>query len=223
MLIAIADVLTQDDLGEIDRIIESGSFEAGTRTAGWHAKLVKNNEQMGGPQAQRARDIVLAALQRNATFMAAALPVRIMPPLIARYGTDMTYGDHVDDPIMRPAGAPPVRTDVSTTVFLSDPDAYEGGELTMETPAGTQSFKLPRGAAIAYPSTTLHRVQPVTAGERRVAVTWTQSMVRDPAHREILFDLERARRAVFDKDGKSPVFDLITKSRANLLREWAEV
>lgn len=223
MLIAIADVLTAEEMAELDTIIDGGTFQSGSRTAGWHAKLVKNNEQMGGPQAARAREIVLAALQRNATFMAAALPLRIMPPLIARYANDMTYGDHIDDPVMRPQGGAAVRTDVSTTVFLSDPDTYEGGELTMETPAGTQSFKLPRGAAIAYPSTTLHRVQPVTSGERRVAVTWTQSMVRDPAHREILFDLERSRRAVFEKDGKSPVFDLITKSRANLLREWAEI
>lgn len=223
MLIAIADVLTAEELAEIDALIEAGTFQSGSRTAGWHARLVKNNEQMSGRSAEKAREMVLAALQRNATFTAAALPLRIMPPLIARYGSAMTYGDHIDDPIMRPAGAPPLRTDVSTTVFLSDPDAYEGGELTMETPAGTQTFKLPRGAAVVYPSTTLHRVAPVTAGERRVAVTWTQSMVRDPARREILFDLERSRRAVFDKEGKSEVFDLITKSRANLLRSWAEV
>ncbi|WP_404384742.1 Fe2+-dependent dioxygenase [Caenispirillum salinarum] len=222
MLLCIADVLSADDLAALDGLLESGDFQPGTKTAGWNARLVKKNEQMAGDSLRKAQKIVLDALNRNATFSAAAVPKQILPPLVARYSNDMTYGNHVDDSLMRGPDGRAVRTDVSTTVFISAPEDYEGGELTMETTAGTQRYKLPRGAAIVYPSTTLHRVEPVTAGERRVAVTWTQSLVRDPAHREMLFDLERARRTIFDKDGKTPVFDLLSKTWSNLMREWAE-
>lgn len=222
MLLCIADVLSAEELSTLDALMEDGTFEPGSRTAGWNARLVKNNEQMSGDALAKAQKIVLDALHRNVTFMAAVLPKVVLPPLVARYSGSMTYGNHVDDALMRQRSGGTVRTDVSTTVFLSDPSTYEGGELVMETPAGSQAYKLPRGAAIVYPSTTLHRVDPVRSGARRVAVTWSQSLVRDPAHREALFDLERARRQIFDRDGKTEVFDLLSKTRANLLREWAE-
>ena len=129
----------------------------------------------------------------------------------------MTYGAHVDDALM---GG--MRTDVSFTVFLVPPDSYEGGELVIDSTAGEQAFKLAAGSAIVYPATSLHRVEPVPAGVRLAAVGWARSFVRDAGERELLFDLETARQAVFQQDGKSPTFDLLSKCGANLLRRWAE-
>jgi PKHD-type hydroxylase len=129
----------------------------------------------------------------------------------------MAYGTHVDDALM---GG--MRTDISFTLFLSDPESYDGGELVTESHAGEQPFKLPAGSLVLYPSTTLHRVEPVTRGSRLAAVGWVRSLVRDPARRELLFDLDTARKALFDRDGKSPEFDLLSKCGANLLRMWAE-
>ena len=129
----------------------------------------------------------------------------------------MEYGTHVDDPIMYN-----LRSDVSFTLFLSDPQTYEGGELVMETSGGEQAYKLNRGDMIAYPSTTLHRVNPVTSGERMAAVGWSQSYVRDQNQREILWELDVARRGIFEKEKKSREFDVISKAHANLLRMWAD-
>lgn len=221
MILCIADVLTPQDLARLRALFADAPFQDGTRTAGWHARLVKDNQQMAGTAAAEAQGIVLAALKRNPLFRSAVLPRRIRPPLLARYTGGQTYGDHVDDAIM--GEDDPVRSDVSCTVFLRDPDEYEGGELVMDTTGGEQVFKLPAGAAITYPSYTLHRVAPVTGGTREVAVTWIQSMVREADRREILFDLDRSRRAVFDEQGKTPLFDTLTKSHANLLRLWAEI
>ena len=164
--------------------------------------------------------MVTDALRSHEVVRAAALPLRIVPPLLSRYAHRERYGNHVDDPVMQTHR--PVRTDLSVTVFLSDPASYEGGELVIVTPAGEDAIKLPAGDAVLYPSTTLHRVEPVTRGERFVAVTWIQSLVRDAAIRDILFDLDRARREVFDREGKSRLFDLIAKCHANLLRHAAE-
>ncbi|MGC2857188.1 Fe2+-dependent dioxygenase [Novispirillum sp. DQ9] len=221
MILCIADVLTPQDLVRLRALFADAPFQDGTRTAGWHARLVKDNQQMAGTVAAEAQGIVLAALKRNPLFRSAVLPRRIRPPLLARYTGGQTYGDHVDDAIM--GEDDPVRSDVSCTVFLRDPDEYEGGELVMDTTGGEQVFKLPAGAAITYPSYTLHRVAPVTGGVREVAVTWIQSMVREADRREILFDLDRSRRSVFDEQGKTPLFDTLTKSHANLLRLWAEI
>jgi PKHD-type hydroxylase len=153
--------------------------------------------------------------------MAAAMPARIAPPLLSATGPGEGYGAHVDDPVM--GGDKPLRTDLSLTLFLSPPDAYEGGDLVLESAAGVERVKLPAGDAFLYPSTVLHRVEPVQSGERLVAVTWVQSRVRDPGAREILFDLDRARRAVFAAEGKSETFDLVAGCHANLLRRWVEV
>ena len=225
MIICIANLLAPDALCKARDLLERARFADGKTTAGWHARLVKSNEQAiaSHPATQGAAGLVAAALRANEVFRAAVLPRRIRPVLFARYGEGRSYGAHVDDALMGlddPAG--PLRTDVAVTVFLAAPDAYEGGELVMESTAGEQAFKLGAGDAIAYPATSLHRVAPVTRGERLVAVTWAQSLVRDPAAREVLFDLDAARRAVFEREGKGPAFDLIAKSHANLLRRWAE-
>jgi PKHD-type hydroxylase len=131
----------------------------------------------------------------------------------------MRYGTHVDDALM---GDPPVRSDLSLTLFLSDPASYDGGELIVESTAGDQAFRLPPGSLVLYPSSSLHRVEPVTRGVRRAAVGWVQSLVRDPARRELLFDLDTARRSLFDREGATREFGLLSKTVANLLRMWAE-
>lgn len=224
MLICIADLLTPDEVVELRALFTLKALKPGYRTAGWHAKQVKQNLQIeaDSPPGQRAAGILMAAFARNPVIQSAILPDRIRPPLLARYQGDMTYGDHVDDAVMG-HGAHRTRSDVSITVFLTEPDTYEGGELVTESASGTQAWKLPAGSAVAYPSTAVHRVDPVLSGTRDVAVTWIQSMVRDPAQREILFDLDRTRRSLFDRDGKTPEFDVLSKTHANLLRRWADV
>lgn len=221
MIICIADVLDADSLRKIESLLAEGEFVDGRLTAGWHARTVKENRQLAvGEVATEARDRVRAALDRNAIFSTAVLPARFGPLVFSRYEAGMGYGPHVDDALM--GGAEPLRSDVSFTLFLSAPEDYEGGALVIETTGGEHSYKLPAGSLIAYPSTTLHRVDPVRAGVRQVAVGWVQSRIRSPERREILFDLDTARRAVFERDGKSSVFDLLAKSYANLVRRWAE-
>lgn len=225
MLVCIAPLLDRAALGKVRSLLEAARFAYGARTAGWHAREVKRNRQAGAddPAARQAGAIVSAALLDNAVFRAAVLPRRLRPVLFARYGAGEAYGAHVDDALMGAGEAGgPLRTDVAVTVFLAAPDAYAGGELVVEDAGGEQAVKLDAGAAVAYPATSLHRVAPVASGERLVAVTWAQSLVRDPAARGILFDLDTARRQVFAREGKGAAFDLIAKSHANLLRRWAE-
>jgi PKHD-type hydroxylase len=150
-------------------------------------------------------------------FALAVRPKALTPLLFSRTGKGMHYGTHVDDALMRG-----LRTDVSFTLFLSEPKSYGGGELVIEGTGGEDAFKLPAGSMIAYPATTLHRVNPVTRGERMVCAGWARSYVRDTAQRELLFDLDTARRRLFAREGKSEDFDLISKSVSNLLRMWAE-
>ncbi|MEZ5924236.1 MAG: Fe2+-dependent dioxygenase [Hyphomicrobiaceae bacterium] len=223
MLVHIAKVLDSATLDAVKRTIDRLVFQDGGMTAGWHARTVKHNQQAApSPELGELQHVLVEALEAHPVFTALTLPHRIAPPLLSRTGPGETYGTHVDDALI---GAPArrIRTDLSVTIFLDAPESYEGGELAVDGPAGEESAKVPAGDAIVYPSTTLHRVMPVTAGERRVAVTWVQSLVRDAATREMLFDLDRARRGIFEKDGKSEAFDLVSKSYANLLRRHAEI
>jgi PKHD-type hydroxylase len=224
MILCIGEVLNAEELAELRKLAAEGTFGDGAKTAGWHARLVKHNEQLEGPAGEAAAAKVAAALRRSGNFMSSAYPVKVRPPMISRYEPGQTYGSHVDDAIMGmgPSGAR-LRTDIAVTLFLSAPEDYEGGELTIDTTAGEQLFKLPAGAMVTYPADSLHRVAPVTRGVRLAAVTWVQSSVRDPAKREILFDLDRTRRALFDKEGKTAMFDTLSKTHANLLRLWAEL
>lgn len=191
----------------------------GRTTAGWHAREVKRNEQAdsGDPRLHTIKTRIAERLVAHEVFALAVRPARIGPLLLSRYGPGMSYGRHVDDALM--GGS---RSDVSFTLFLADPADYDGGELVIESTAGEQPWKLPAGSLVLYPSTTLHRVAAVTRGTRLVAVGWAQSLIRDPARRELLFELDTARRAIFAKEGKSDTFDLISKACANLLRMWAE-
>ncbi len=234
MLICIADVLSKNEIMQIQQQMQAhmktmnsqSAFVNGKHTAGWHAKLVKNNLQLGQVQApkllEKLQKIVLMAVQRNALFQMAVRPKKIHPPLVSRYDVGMNYGTHVDNAIMG-SGEAVLRSDVSFTLFLNDTSDYEGGELVMESTQGEQSFKLEAGCMVVYPSSTLHRVEPVQQGQRLVAVSWVQSLVPQVHHRKILFDLDTARQTLFQQHGKTPEFDAISKVLSNLICEWAQV
>jgi PKHD-type hydroxylase len=223
MIISIANVLSPEELAVLEAQLTDRQFIDGKVTAGWHARLVKHNTQLpsSDPAMPQLRELVQQALMRNPLFQMAALPKAIGPILFSRYDLGMSYGSHVDNAFM--GTDPKIRSDLSLTVFLRSPATYEGGELVIETTQGEEAFKLEAGAMVLYPSSTLHRVEPVTQGVRLVAVAWVQSLVKDPAKRELLFDLDTARQAIFAKDGKTAEFDLISKSHANLLRKWGEI
>jgi len=218
MMLGLDGVLTPEEVASIAARLTGAAYQDGKTTAGWHARQVKSNEQIPAedPVSRAVRGEIEAALRRHPIFSAAVQP-KFTQLLINRYGPGQAYGTHVDDAYMNGR-----RTDVSLTLFLSPPESYDGGELVIDLPAGEQRVKLPAGAAVVYPSTTLHRVEPVTRGERVACVGWVESRIRDVAAREILFDLERARRALFQQHGKTPEFDLIAKTCANLLRRWGE-
>ncbi|MBR9771273.1 Fe2+-dependent dioxygenase [Halomonas sp. DP5N14-9] len=224
MILCIDKVLTDDQLQRIRQTLDASDFRDGRETAGWHARTVKRNQQASSqePAIAALRDEVMQTLSAHTLFQIAARPRRMKPVMFSRYQQGMTYGNHVDDAVM-PTPQGPMRTDLSFTIFLGDPDSYEGGELVTETTQGEQRFKLPAGSMILYPSSTLHRVDPVTQGQRLAAVGWLQSQVRQPEQREVLFDLDTTRRQIFERDGKTAEFDSISKSLANLLRMWAEI
>jgi PKHD-type hydroxylase len=218
MILAIADLLSAADLKAIGAGLAAASFREGRETAGWSARLVKNNLQASdGPGLESARDLIEARLLEHTVFQLATRPKRLIGPLFSRYEPGHAYGVHVDDALM---GG--VRSDVAFSLFLSAPEAYEGGELVIESAAGEEAFKLAAGSLVTYPATSLHRVARVSRGVRLVAVGWVRSFVRDPAHRELLFDLDTARRRLFDREGKSAEADLLAKCTANLLRQWCD-
>lgn len=193
------------------------AWRPGTETAGWHAREVKNNHQLDRASAlhQQLATAVQEQLAAHPLVQAAAFPRRIHGLLFSRSGVGEGYGRHVDNAWMASG-----RTDLSFTVWLSEPDTYQGGELVLESPSGEETFRLAAGHALVYPSTLLHRVEPVSDGERMVAVGWIESRIRRADQRELLFELDTARRALFARSGKDDVFDLISRSYSNLLRIW---
>ena len=219
MLIQIANILDGSGLAEVQAALAALPFEDGRTTAGWSARLVKENEQVprGDAKAEPIKQKLAARIAENEVFQLAVRPKKLSPLTISRYQLGMSYGTHVDDALM---GG--MRSDVSFTLFLADPASYEGGELVIESASGEEDVKLPAGALVAYPSGSLHRVAPVTRGVRLAAVGWVRSFLRSPEQRELLFDLETARRSLFAREGKSREFDLMSKTAANLLRMWAE-
>lgn len=219
MILCIPSVLDASALAAVRGGLSGARFEDGRRTAGWAAQSVKNNTQLASDSAAHASitKIAVDAMSAHEIVMAAALPRAFRPPLVSRYETGMSYGRHVDDAVM---GTPAMRTDISFTLFISDPAQYEGGELVLEMPEGEHSYKLDAGSVVLYPSTALHRVDPVTSGVRTVVVGWIQSLVADPRMREALFDLYRVRRMLFERDGKSDALDLLNKTHSNLLRAF---
>lgn len=224
MILCVPNVLGPEELTAIRTQLDGATFTDGANTAGWSAREVKKNLQLtpNAPGYERLAGIVRDAFLRNGMLQTALLPVSNTQPLFNRYGQGMQYGPHVDAPVMGGIGSA-VRTDIAITVFLSDPKSYDGGELVAYMNGLAGQFKLEAGSAIAYPANTLHHVAPVTRGTRDAAIIWVQSQVRDPAQRELLWDLENAKRQIFGREGKSPLFDTVSKSHANLLRMWADV
>ena len=224
MILCIDNVLSTDELDLINSHLKDAEFVDGKLTAGWFAKTVKNNTQLSTKTtvAKELRNIISQALKRNRLFQAAVRPKIIRPMIFSCYETGMYYGSHTDNALMGSEGNT-MRSDVSFTLFLNSPNDYSGGELVIDTSLGEQAFKLEAGAMITYPSTTLHRVESVTEGKRLAAVSWIQSFVRDVNEREILFDLDTLKQAMYQKHGKTAEFDIAAKTHANLLRKWVEV
>lgn len=224
MLLQIPNVIDQPQLDVILPALKSATFVDGKLSAGMAAKKVKNNLEMdqASDVAQKLSKIVMGNLYNSPVFRSAALPLRVAMPFFARYSKGMTYGDHIDDPVMG-GDVQKFRCDVATTVFLNAPDEYEGGELVVRTAFGDQKIKLPAGDAVVYPASSLHHVAEVSKGERIVAVTWIQSMVRDPAKRELLHELNQAREALLQDSADPQVTAQVDHSYTNLVRMWAEV
>lgn len=223
MILSIDHILTLEELNVIVNRLDANDFVDGKTTAGWHARTVKQNTQLSSkvPYAKELTDLIKTALLRHPLFQIAAWPQCIHSLLISRYEMGMSYGSHVDNALM--GNQEMRRSDISFTLFLSTPLSYGGGELVIESFEDETAFKLEAGSAVIYPSSTLHRVEVVTQGVRLAAVGWVQSLIRDPSEREILFDLDTVRRSIFQKEGKTTEFDLISKSHANLLRKWAQL
>lgn len=223
MLITIPSVLPSDRLQSVCSILKDAPFVNGSLSAGSAAKRVKNNEEvaMNAAQINQLNNIVMGSLVANSQYKSAALPHRIAAPFYARYTEGMEYGDHVDDPVM--GAADRYRSDVSITIFLSGPEDYEGGELVINTSFGEQKVKLNAGDAVMYPSSSLHHVNPVLSGERLVAVTWVQSMIRSPEQRDMLYQLNTARESLLQKEPESSESKAVDICYANLIRMWSEV
>ncbi|MGD2053449.1 MAG: Fe2+-dependent dioxygenase, partial [Gammaproteobacteria bacterium] len=199
-------------------------FVDGKLSAGNEASVVKNNIEMQASDQHMAQlnNLVMGKLVKHPVYLNAAMPAKIAAPFYAKYSEGMQYGNHIDDPIMGPAGQR-YRTDLSITVFLNSPEEYDGGELVVQTAFGEQRVKLAAGDAVMYPSGSTHRVTEVTRGERIVAVTWLQSMVRDPSQRELLYRLSQARDILLDKSKGEQETELVSNAYINLVRMWSEV
>ncbi|MGB3293940.1 MAG: Fe2+-dependent dioxygenase [Phormidesmis sp.] len=219
MIFTIPELFSPADAAALCEQLASAEMIDGKVTAGWHAKAVKHNQQLDSKQAAAKPliDQVRQAILKHPLFQAAARPHRVHTIRFNRYSDGMSYGRHTDNALMNG-----FRSDLSFTLFLSDPGSYEGGELVVEGVDSERSYKLPAGSALVYPSSSLHRVEAVTSGVRWAAVGWVQSQIRDPSRREILFELDTARRSLFSQYGKTDEFDLITKSLTNLIRQWVE-
>ena len=227
MLISIPDVLSKADVADFRRIIDAADWEDGRSTAGAQSAEVKQNEQLP-PDGRIARTLgerIIVALTGNPLFIAAAVPLHIFPPLFNRYGPGKFFGEHVDNCIRGDhLTGLRIRTDLSVTLFLSEPDEYDGGELVIDDYYGEHSVKLPAGHAVLYPSSSLHRVTPVTRGVRTSSFFWLQSMIRDPLARRMTFDMDNALQALVERLGRNdPEVRKMTSIYHNLIRYWADL
>jgi PKHD-type hydroxylase len=225
MLAHIPAVLKPEQVAECRRLLDRAEWIDGRASAGPVAAQVKNNQEvsLAHPVFRQVGEIILTALAANPLVMAVAQPLRVSPPFFNRYQGGETYGLHNDSALIHVPGAPmPVRGDLAATLFLTAPDAYDGGELVVEDTYGTQRVKLPAGDMILYPASSLHRVMPVTRGARVSSFFWIQSMVRDDAKRALLVELDRARSEVNRALPNSPAVAQMLNVYHNLLRMWAE-
>lgn len=225
MYLRIPNFLNEENLKVVDEIITSSEFVDGSATTGGPTKAVKKNLQIDftkHPDRDQLLQMITATANSNSMLRAATLPRRMTHPLLSKYETGMSYGWHIDNPIMNIMGNP-VRTDIACTVFISDSADYEGGELIVRTSSGDARVKLERGDAFIYPATSRHQVLEVTSGERLALVFWIQSMVADASKREILHDLGIAYDRVLKESPESEALQVIQRSQTNLLRRWGEV
>jgi PKHD-type hydroxylase len=226
MIIAIPNVLTEQQVADARRQLDAAEWIDGRATAGHQSARAKDNMQLpeDSPVSRKLGEVVIAALERNALFASAALPLRIFPPLFNRYQGGQAFGVHVDNAVRQVRGtAHRVRTDLSVTLFLTAPEEYQGGELIVEDTYGAQTIKLPAGHMVLYPSSSLHKVQPVTAGSRVASFFWIQSMVRGDSERAVLFDLDLAIQRLNRDTPDHPSIVQLTGVYHNLLRRWAEL
>ncbi len=224
MLLAIPNVLKPDELQLVREWLAEAPFVDGRLSAGAVARRVKSNQEIaqGAPDLERLNRLVMGNLVRHPVYRAGALPLHAASPFYARYRPGMTYGDHLDDPIMGTEGVM-YRSDIAVTVFLNEPAEYEGGELVIRTASGETAIKSAAGDAVLYPASSIHQVSPVTRGERLVAVTWLQSLVRDPAKRELLFGLNTARERLLQSAPDAPETVQVNAAYMNLIRMWSDI
>ncbi|MDM4767047.1 Fe2+-dependent dioxygenase [Pelomonas sp. SE-A7] len=226
MLLRLPQVLTPDELAHARGLLARATWTEGALTAGSQAAQVKRNEQLArdGSESQALQQLVLGALERSTLFFSAALPKRVLPPMFNRYaGATNTYGNHIDQAIRYlPGGLQRVRTDISCTLFLAEPDEYEGGELVIEDTFGEQRVKLAAGDAVLYPGTSVHRVEPVTRGARLASFFWIESMVRSDEQRRLLLELDQALMQLRGEHGDGESTTRLAGTYHNLLRMWAD-
>ncbi len=226
MLLAIPNVLTPEQVSQARQVLDQAQWVDGKVTAGHHAARAKDNMQLpeNHPAARQLGDMVLEALGKNGLFIAAALPLKVYPPMFNSYTGGQSFGTHVDNAIRTvPGTSHRIRTDLSATLFFTGPDEYDGGELCIEDTYGVQSVKLPAGHMVLYPSTSLHHVKPVTRGKRVCSFFWIQSMLRDDTQRTLLFDLDSTIQKIAKDHPNSPYPVQLTGVYHNLLRQWAEM
>lgn len=223
-MLQIPSVLDHDELDVVRRLLVPARFVDGKLSAGQAAQRIKRNQEVdrNAHELEQLNNLVMGKLVQHPLYRSAALPLRVAAPYYARYTTGMHYGNHVDDPVMGGEGQI-YRSDLAITLFLSEPSSYDGGELVVNTVFGEQRAKLPAGDAVMYPSSSLHRVTEVTHGERLVAVTWLQSLIRDPGQRELLHELNGVRERLLASAPDSDDAMLVNKTYVNLVRMWGEV
>jgi len=225
MLLAIPDVLSVAQVSQARQVLDAAPWVDGKVTAGHQSAQVKDNQQLreGSPEAQQLGELILTALGQNAMFISAALPLHVFPPLFNKYTGGQSFGTHVDNAIRQVAATGHrIRTDLSATLFLAQPEEYDGGELVVEDTYGVHGVKLPAGHMVLYPGTSLHHVRPVTRGARIASFFWIQSMVRDDGERALLFDLDTAIQRVNREAPASPSAVQLTGIYHNLMRRWAD-
>lgn len=226
MLLAIADVLDAEQVSGARQSLASVEWADGRITSGHQSVRAKNNRQLpdGHPVAVTVGDMIIGALQKAPQFLSAALPMRVFPPRINLYGVGESFDTHIDNAMMMlPGTGGRMRTDLSATLFLSNPDEYDGGELTIEDTYGVHQVKLPAGHLVLYPSSSLHHVRPVSRGARLAAFFWVQSMVRDDGQRTLLYDMDGAIQRLLRDHPDHPSGVAFTGIYHNLLRQWAEL
>jgi PKHD-type hydroxylase len=225
MLVRIPNVLSKPAVAELRQLIDSGTWIDGNVTSGAQAAKAKQNAQLDdtSPECRDAGNRILDALQSNPTFISAALPQKVYPPLFNRYEGGQNFGNHVDNAIRPVRGSDfRIRTDLSCTLFLAEPDTYDGGELIIDDTYGAHTVKLPAGDMIVYPSSSLHRVTPVTRGARVASFFWLQSMVRDDGQRTLLFELDSSIQSLNATDPEHESVVRLTGIYHNLIRRWAD-